>query len=199
MKLGLTTVVSTALLLSACAQQSAPPLSGEWSLDNTASHIAFVSVKSGKIAEAHSFKTLSGAVSDTGDVQISIELASVETNIDIRNERMREFLFETNTFPQADITAQLVPETLQGLKVGESSVRTLEAVLNLHGEDNDIQIDVSITRVSVDKIQVVSRTPIIIRADDFLLDAGLEKLREIANLPSITPEVPVTFSLVFTQ
>ena len=106
---------------------------------------------------------------------------------------------ETNTFPQADITAQLVPETLQGLKVGESSVRTLEAVLNLHGEDNDIQIDVSITRVSVDKIQVVSRTPIIIRADDFLLDAGLEKLREIANLPSITPEVPVTFSLVFTQ
>ena len=193
------TAVSTAFFLTACVQQSAPPLAGDWTIDNTASHIAFVSVKSGEIAEAHSFKTVSGQVSETGDANIAIELASVETNIDIRNERMREFLFETNTFPQAKVTAKLTPDSFTSLAVGDSAALTLSAVLSLHGEDNDIEADVIVTRIAADKVQVLSRTPIIVRADDFLLGTGLEKLREIANLPSITPEVPVTFSLVFTQ
>jgi len=38
-----------------------------------------------------------------------------------------------------------------------------------------------------------------VNASQVGLLAGIEKLRELAGLPSISPAVPVTFSLIFEQ
>ena len=66
---------------------------GEWKVDPTGSHLGFGSVKNDLIAENHSFKEISGTVSDEGLAQIEVTLASVETLIPIRNERMQKMLF----------------------------------------------------------------------------------------------------------
>ena len=73
----------------------------DWQVDNSKSSLHFISVKKNSIGETHTFETLSGSVSTNGDVKFDIDLASVNTNIAIRDERMRKFLFETNQFASA--------------------------------------------------------------------------------------------------
>lgn len=192
-------MLAATIFLASCSEPSNTDLAGEWTVNGDESHIAFVSIKSGTIVEAHSFQSIKGTVSPDGRAEIDIALDSVETLIDRRDERMREFLFETDTHPNSTITTQLDPTAFSTMGVGESITHPVLATLNLHGEEVEIETDLAITRVGADKMLVSTVTPIIIRADDFGLGTGLEKLRELANLPSITPEVPVTISIVFTR
>lgn len=188
------------LSLAACSQPAeTTKLDGNWSVSSDESHFSFVSVKSGTIAEAHTFSDISGSVLADGAAKIEIPLATVETNIDLRNERMREYLFQTDTFPKATVTTKLDPTLFASLGVGDSVTVSVTATVNLHGEDSEIDTDLIATRVGADKVLVETPKPIIVNADDFGLGAGIEKLRDLANLPGITPAVPVTFSLVFTR
>lgn len=195
-------IASTALYLAACSQPAATantPLEGNWTVSGGESHFAFVTVKSGAVAEAHTFSDLSGTVLSDGEAKIEIPLATVETNIDARNERMREFLFQTETFPTATVTAKLDPSVFTSLGIGDSVTVPVAANLNLHGEDSEIDTDLVVTRIGADKVLVETPKPIIVNADDFALGGGVEKLRELANLPGITPAVPVSFSIVLTR
>ena len=188
-----------ALALAACSSGPAeePPLDGYWTVQGDASRLSFVTVKGGQVAEAHTFSDLSGTVTEDGEAEVSIGLASVQTNVDIRNERMQEFLFETATYPTATVTATIDPALFTALKTGETTVQPLTATLDLHGVQGEITGDVAVTRIAVDKVQVETVTPIIVDAASFGLDTGVEKLGELAGLDSITGQVPVSFSLVF--
>lgn len=170
----------------------------DWQLDNDYSRLNFVSVKKNKIGEAHHFTQLKGSLSDKGQLSIEIPLISVETLIPIRNERMQKMLFESKMFPTADITAKVDPKHFN-LKNGESKIITLGGDVGLHGVNKLVDVQVMITRVSSNKLQVVSMKPIILNPADFGLDKGVMKLQAVAKLPSITQSVPVSFVLTFND
>jgi hypothetical protein len=46
---------------------------------------------------------------------------------------------------------------------------------------------------------VTTLQPVIIKAEDFALVAGINKLKSLASLPSIAYSVPVSFVLTFTE
>ena len=197
-------LASAALYLAACSQPAAtgntlPPLDGNWTVSSGDTHFSIVTVKAGTVAEAHTFSDLTGSVSADGAVKVEIPLSTIATNIDIRDERMRDFLFETATFPTATVTAQVNPAAFADLGIGDSLTVPVAATLDLHGQTGEIDTDLVVTRIGADKVQVATSTPIIIHADDYALGAGVEKLRELASLPAITPSVPVSFSIVFTR
>ena len=169
-----------------------------WSLDNDASSLSFVTVKAEHIAEAHTFDSLSGTIGDDGGVEISIELASVNTMIPIRNERMQEMLFETNLFPDATISGSINLDALTGMDAGTSVARQIDFELSLHGQNVALAADVQITRTG-EGVIVSTLKPIVVMADSFSLAAGVEKLREVAGLPGISRAVPVSFTVVFEQ
>lgn len=162
------------------------------------SDIRFVSIKNGAVAEVHRFTALTGSVDAGGDVVVQVSLASVETLIPIRNERMRELLFETMKFPQATVTAKVDQETVTSLANGAYLILDLMFTLQLHGESKQISVPVSIARLG-DEVHVATLQPLLLNATDFQLGAGVERLREIAGLKSITAVVPVTASLVFAR
>ena len=167
-----------------------------WELDNDRSAVQFMSVKNASIAELHHFKALAGGVSDEGDAQLVIDLDSVETLIPIRNERMRELLFETLRYPAATISAT-VPAELRDLAPGESRSATLALQVALHGVQVPVNASVQVTGLSDGDLQVVLQEPVVIKAADFALGEGVEVLREVAGLASISTAVPVTGALVF--
>ena len=169
-----------------------------WSLDNDASSLSFVTVKAEHVAEAHTFDSLSGTIGDDGGVEISIELASVNTMIPIRNERMQEMLFETNLFPDATISGAINLDALTGMDAGSSVARQIDFELSLHGQSVALAADVQITRTG-EGVIVSTLKPIIVMADSFALTAGVEMLREVAGLPSISRAVPVSFTVVFEE
>ncbi len=170
----------------------------DWSLDNDASTLSFVTIKADHVAEVHTFDVMSGSIDDAGNVDINVELASVNTLIDIRNERMRNMLFQTSLFPDANISASIDIDSVAGLSVGSSRMQQLTFELSLHGESNSYNAEVMVTRLS-DGIVASTIKPILVSADSYDLVSGVEALREIAGLPSISRAVPASFTVVFNQ
>jgi hypothetical protein len=196
--------------LAACAEpagdapagngaQESPVTEGNWTLDPATSRLVYVSVKAGEIAENNAFETLSGTITADGTAEFSIDLASVSTGVDIRNERMRDIFFQVADFPTAVVTTKLDPAAFAGLAVGQSLARPLKAILSIKGMDAPIETEVLVTRVAADRVTVVPTAPVIITTDMFELTDELGELRALAQLPSITPAVPVTFTLSFIR
>ncbi|MBT0670420.1 YceI family protein [Novosphingobium profundi] len=181
------------------APSASAPLAGDWALEKPASHLSFVTIKAGQVVEAHRFDTLSGTVGADGKARFAIALGSVKTGVDIRDQRMRDILFQISQFPEATVTTQLDPAKLASLAVGQQVTLPVTATLSLHGQDAPIETDLAVTRIAADKVQVATISPIIVDAGSFALTEGLAKLQELAGLPSITEQVPVSFSLVFDK
>ncbi len=166
-----------------------------WTLNGDASRVAFGSVKSDSNGEVHHFSELSGSVSAEGAVSLTIDLASVETNIDIRNERMIEYVFKNA--PKAEIAAQIDMAEVADLAVGESTVLEADAALTLVGSEVELYADMYILRLSEDRVMVSTNDMIMLSMEDLGLMAGIDKLMELADLPGITRVSPVTLRLVF--
>jgi polyisoprenoid-binding protein YceI len=199
-----------ALGLVACAEQPAEPpadaaaapaavTESAWALDPAGSRLAYVSIKAGEVAENNRFERLSGSVAADGTASLDIDLASVETGVDIRNERMREIFFGVAENPKATVTARLDPAAFAGLAVGQSLTRPLKAAVTLKGATGEVETEVLVTRVTADRVTVVPTAPVIVSTDMFGLTDELGELRALAELPSITPAVPVTFTLAFIR
>lgn len=187
------------VFLAACEEAPTVDPNAAWNLVSEDSRISFVSVKAGDIGETHYFKQLSGSVSPEGAVTVDIPLDSVETNIDIRNERMRDLFFEVVKFPTAQMSATVDLNSLQALEVGQRQEIEIPFKLDLHGLSSEYDAKIFITRIGMSRVSVATAEPILLSVDEFDLGPGLEELKVIAGLPSITPTVPVTASLVFTQ
>tara|TARA_B100000609_G_scaffold162274_1_gene134216 strand:+ start:215 stop:808 length:594 start_codon:yes stop_codon:yes gene_type:complete len=169
-----------------------------WELDNNSSTLSFVTVKADHVGEVHTFDQLSGDINDDGSVQIMIELASVNTLIDIRNERMQNMLFETNLFPQATISGEIDLDAVAEMDAGVSQAISVDFDLAIHGESSSYTADVLVTRTESGVLASTVK-PIIVMADTHGLVSGVEALREVAGLPSISRTVPVSFNVVFEQ
>ncbi len=171
----------------------------DWTIDPDASTVNFVSVKNGLIVEPHRFGQVQGGVSNAGEARIIIDLASVDTLIPIRDERMRDLLFNVAEFPEASFSARIPLEQFRDLSPGQATTYALQGVLSLHGLTADLAVTVRVFRTSPDSILVSSERPLVINAASFALTGGLAALQEIAGLSSIAPMVPVSFSLLLRQ
>lgn len=202
-----TTTAAALLLLAACGsgpETAAPPAaeapaSTAWTLAAADSRISFASVKAGTVGEGHRFGQMSGQVGPDGAFSLTIPLDSVETKIDIRNERLRTMLFETAQFPSATFTGAIDLAQFNVLKPGQRLETTLAGTLDLHGVQAPVEVPVLVTRVGPDRVAVDTVEPVLIEASVFKLDGGLEQLRAIAKLPAISPVVPVHADLIFTR
>ncbi len=174
------------------------PVFANWQLDNQASVISFTTFKKQHIAENHKFHQVNASVSKQGEVKLIIDLTSVDTSIAIRDQRMKEHLFEIADFPQATFSAQLESKTLQQLISANSQQLTLNGTIDLHGQRQAVSLDVLVTKTA-NGFLVTSVAPLLVKAQDFNLVAGINKLMELAHLPSISHTVPVNFTLSFIQ
>ena len=177
----------------------ATPVAADWGLDPERSHLSFISIKAKDVAEIHTFKEITGNIDGEGNLRLSLMLDSVETLIPIRNERMREFLFDTANYKEAVLTAKVDPAAVTSMQVGDVMTLTAEGNLALHGANQPMTIVFQVARLSDDTVMAASAKPLVIDAAKFGLDSGVEKLREIAGLDSISNAVPVTFVVTFVD
>jgi polyisoprenoid-binding protein YceI len=186
----------TVSLVAGCAL--AGPARAAWTLVPADSAVSFVTVKNGAIAEAHRFRDFSGTV-DGDAARLVIELASVDTLIPIRDERMREMLFEVADFPKATFEAPVGTAMLDDMAPGEARSVDVAGTLSIHGVTREIEATLLLTRAGEDRVLVTTTAPVIVSADALDLGDGVERLREVAGLNSITPMVPVELVLSFAR
>lgn len=169
----------------------------DWNLDSEASSFNFVSIKKNSVGELHRFKTLSGSINLQGEANLTLDLSSIDSGIAIRDERMKEHLFETNKFPSAEVSVVFDKDLLSKLKVGAPEVWNVTASIALHGVTVKRPMALSVLKTSMGGITVNTQQPVIVTATDFGMDGGVAKLQELAGLPSISLAVPITATLVF--
>jgi len=177
----------------------AGPCLAAWTLDNDSSQVSFVSVKAGDAGEVHRFTEISGELSSGGKASVTIQLASVDTLIPLRDERMRELLFQTGIFPTASLSTDIDMDALNAIEPGDSMDMAANLTLDLHGQQLSLAAEMIVARLGDHRLMVSSRKPVIVNAASVDLVNGIEALREIANLPSISKAVPVSFVLTFNQ
>jgi hypothetical protein len=177
---------------------SAGPVAAGWALDPTRSHVTYITIKAKDVGEVNIFQEMSGSIADDGQVEISLALDSVETLVPIRNERMREILFQTANYKDAVLTAKVDPAIIDNMAAGQIEEIAAEGMLSLHGEQQPMVVQAQAAKLDDGTVMVASVKPLIVDAGKFGLSDGVEKLREIAGLDSISHAVPVSFVLVFT-
>ncbi len=189
-------------ILAFCASLIAVAYSGvagaeTWTLDSDASHLAYGSIKKDKIGEVNTFSGLKGTVDETGKANVKIDLTTIETNIDIRNERMLEHVF--NDVGEAQLTAQLDMDEVKALAVGEMALVDVEGALSLLGIATELDLEMVVVRLAKDRVMALSNDMVFVGTDELGVTAGIDKLMELAKLPGITRTSPVTLRLVFTS
>ncbi len=166
-----------------------------WTLDSDNSKIAFGSVKKDTVGEIHTFDGLSGSVSANGAVLVEIELSTVDTLIDIRNERIMEHVFKGT--PVAILAATFDMDEIAGLPVGDTAVIDVEGTLTLVGTNVDVETEMFVARLSESRVLVTTSDMVMLSTAEAGLTAGIDKLMELADLPGITRVAPVTMRLIF--
>ena len=108
MKQLLKAIVPLSLLLVSAVSAAA-----DWQIDNAQSQLSFISIKKGDVAEVHRFGEIAGGLQQDGQFELSIALESVNTGIQIRDSRMRSFLFKTAAVSTSDTDGQFVTGVYQ--------------------------------------------------------------------------------------
>ncbi|KAF1024632.1 MAG: hypothetical protein GAK37_03064 [Pseudomonas sp.] len=174
------------------------PAHADWYLDNESSRLSFVTTKTISVAEVQRFLVLHGKVDDTGAAQLEVELESVNSGVPLRDERMRNELFQIKTFPDALIKAQINLQPIKDLAPGAQVELRLPVSVTLHGKTQTYTSELLATRLDDRRFQVVTLEPLVLHAEDFDLLAGIASLRKLAGVSQISLSVPVGAVLIFT-
>lgn len=171
----------------------------DWAVDPQQSEINFISVKNDAVGETHHFKSFSGDLTDAGKLSISIDLNSVNTGIEIRDQRLKEHLFNTAQFPAATLTADIKTAFIDGLEGTKPVKYPLQATLSVAGHSVLLNTEVTVQPINGQTLRVTNSKPILLSAKALGVVEGVNKLREIAGLKSIDYVVPVTFDISLQQ
>lgn len=183
----LTATMCLALLaLTACVPQEKPT---NWRVVSSESTIYLVTTKKLHVAEVMRLTDLSGHY-DGQHFTLEINLESIDSGIPVRDERMQKHLFETGQQPLAVLTAELPATTLQ------SGKHKVLFTLSIHGKEQEYPAEIWVSELSRDRRLVSLVRPVLVRAEDFDLDNGIDILASIAKLANISHTVPVTAEIV---
>jgi polyisoprenoid-binding protein YceI len=172
------------------------PVQADWTVSDS-SRIGFVSIKNNRIGENNAFERVSGSISESGQVAVSVDLSSVETGIGIRNERLQKMLFEVASFPTASIDAALSDSQIAALRAGGARAESVSVNIRLRGKTVSKTANVSVSSSGGD-VRVTTTQPIVITAQEFGLESGVAALQQIAGLNAISRSIPVTVDLRLT-
>jgi len=184
--------------LSLAVLASAAPAWAEWQVADNSS-IQFVSIKNNTIGEVSHFDMISGTVSDQGTVEVRVALDSVETNIGIRNDRMKKMLFEVGLYPEAVITAQLSAEVMAVLGSNSGTAVPVVLRIGLHGQVVSKDAVLIVSAIDAGGFSATTSKPILLNAAEFELEDGVAALQSVAGLNAISRVIPVTLSLNFRK
>jgi hypothetical protein len=194
----LTRLATVATLMTTLANFAYAGGHANWASVPDQSSVGFGSIKKDTVGEVHHFEDVSGTVSEAGELAVSINLGSVETYIDIRNERMIEHVFQAAD-AKATLAGEVDMDEFNDLAVGETTLTDFEGVLSLGGLEADIEAELLVARLTEDRVLVTTANMIMLSTADLGFDAGIDTLMQLAKLPGITRVTPVTVRMVFEK
>ncbi len=169
-----------------------------YTVDSRHSIINFSTIKKQYVIEPAVFKHVEGTISNSGEVEISIHLDSIDTKIPIRDSRIQSLFFNVVNFPKAVIKAKIDMEKIKSI----SSYKKMDipATLEFYGKTKPLKLTVLVAKTYKSRLLITSMQPTIINASDYGIPAkNLVKLAETVGGLSISNKVAVNFVLTFKK
>lgn len=166
-----------------------------WSIVSDQSSLSYVSVKNETVAEVNTFKQIKGELSPEGQLQVTLPVSGLETAISIRNERILEHVLKSSEFAAIKASGKVKMSDVTALNVGQSMALEQPLQLTLLNETQNLNALLLVTKLNEKTLMVHTSAPLIVDLTKFELTSGLEKLRQLAGLKSISPIVPVSFTV----
>lgn len=200
------TIARTLVLVAAvgCSMGSIGSASAQealaWQIHQPASSLTFNTTKSGAagvggVTETMRFKNFKGGLSGKGQIELTIDLSSVDSGIAIRDERLQNMFWNVAAHPSVSFVGQLSADDMKNIAAGKASNAVMvEGQLTMAGQAKPIKAALQVIPAQ-HKLYVSTRQPIVINANDFGLNAGVEALRTIMGLNYLSTSAPVTFAL----
>ncbi len=170
----------------------------QWSLSADESKVAYGSIKKNSVGEVNHFKTISGHIDKSGNAEVIIDITSVETFIDIRNQRMIKHIFDANT-PEATLKSTIDLQEIKKLEPGQTTSIDIEGTLLLSGKTIDIETTIFIASLGKSKFIATTDEMIMVKTEELGINEGVDMLMKLAKLDGITRVVPVSLRMVFEK
>lgn len=192
--------VITCLLISWHGSAAAQGASPTWQVHLPKSSLTFNTTKAavagiGGATETMRFKHFKGGMDAQGNIQLDIDLTSIDSGISIRDERLQTMFWNVAEHPSVKFRAKISPDDLQKINAGSEAVDvTIEGDLTMAGQTKPIKTALKV--VPSRNMRIVStRQAIVINANDFGMASGVEALRAVMGLNYLSTSAPVTFHL----
>ena len=167
----------------------------DWILDAENSNISYGTVKNDMIGENNTFKTISGHLNNDGQIDIEIDLSSIDTLIEIRDGRMRDIVFKVSENATAKLSGEIDLKAYDNQEIGTSRIIETTVSLELVGQKLEHDVKLLVTRLAKNKVMVTPHGVMFIDADDYDLVDAIEILRNLAGLDSIASVISMGFYL----
>lgn len=170
-----------------------------WQVDAKHSSITYLSSKRAgdapAVLEQNRFKVF--RVSEVADdaLVFEIDLNSIDTGIELRDERLKEHLFQTDKHPKAVVRVPMAPVLLKTLQPGDLMDWDGQIELNIGDQSAVLDAQLSVVGLKEGGALVATPQPILVRAESFGWLPALAKLQKLAGLASIDETVPVSVRL----
>ena len=171
----------------------------DWILDAENSNISYGTVKNDMIGENNTFKTISGHLNNDGQIDIEIDLSSIDTLIEIRDGRMRDIVFKVSENATAKLSGEIDLKAYDNQEIGTSRIIETTVSLELVGQKLEHDVKHLVTRLAKNKVMVTPHGVMFIDADDYDLVDAIEILRNLAGLDSIASVISMGFYLTFIK
>lgn len=179
------------------------PVVADWQLDAEQSSLQFISSKlvqgsHATIFEINQFDRFSGGI-DQQQTWLTVETASVNTKVPIRDERIREHVFKSDRYPQAKVQAAINAAAVEKIKPGGMHTQDVKGTLTLLNQTHPVSARVNMIRLDADTLVLQTQTPALLNTRQYQMQEGFLKLKELVNLFHIPMTILVDFRLVFQR
>jgi polyisoprenoid-binding protein YceI len=137
----------------------------------------------------------------SGAARISVDLTTFDSSIPMRNERVKNFFFETSAtgWDTAELTIPSLPEAaVTALRDHKSVAKAaVEGDLKLHGKTSRVKMTLDAGWNPSGELWVRSSAPVEVKISDFGLVDNLKRLSSICMHDSIDDLVKIDVALEF--
>jgi polyisoprenoid-binding protein YceI len=185
-------VLGAALLLAAPCASPASPERYVVRAGDDGSSVKFVSkaameVFEGKTHAVTGRVTLDpGALGDTLDISVSVDMTRLATGIALRDRHMRENHLHTERFPIATFEGGRIAEGTGPLAVGQARRVALDGTLTIHGVARRVTLPVDLARDATGTLRLVAEFPVA------LADHGIPRPKFLVLKLGEVPQVSVS-------
>lgn len=174
-------------------------LATQWQADDV--EVSFLTTKvtetRSTVTELNSFEKATATVNFDGKLDAVIDLNSVDSGIDIRDERLQKIIFAAAKDRKLLVSGKIDLAEIDKLKVGQSLVLKQPLHLTFAGKGADVTAELLVTRQEGELLSVTTLKPILLDLTLFGVDEGVNQLTELAGLQTIALQVPTLLHTTF--